>query len=743
MASPSRKPPAPALLAFALLAVLSACSSGGPDPTPTPPPPLVSPVPSSVSVNLALADRLYVEGEYDGALEIYSAAVLRGSSLEKQEAIWKVARIQYEKGEHGAASQNAQAYLGTAPAPGRQRQALLLLGYSEMAQGRNKTAEDAFEAYLDAAGPAAPYAEIRLAELAGRRGDRSSAIEHVTKALIADLPPATRTAALFASARYQEADGDRDAAISTYTELGLHAETDSDSAEALWNLAAVARDLRDEAREQEALRDLISLFPSSDRALEALNASTLATAVERAYVLFRHRANEEATAAYQPLASNPDPVVRGEAHYYLGILSERAGDPGQSLNEYGLAIEALSGTGSSLLGDAYWDRGLVFESAGHQDEAVQHYAAIADVTPSHERAAEGLFRAGLIRYRQGRHEDAASHWERSSQVAATGDLARAEYWWAQASVQQGDFFNQAQHLESAFAAAPLSYYGLRARAILDQEAPPEEPPSVSAAVPDWAAVEAWLTASYGPEDPLARESFESGQPWLRGEELLSAGLMAQAADEIGPLADAATSPWQRYRIARSMAEAGQIRLAVRAAEPLLAGASDPPPSLLTLVYPARYLSQANSAASEENVSPFLLLALVRQESLFDAVAVSSAGALGLTQVVPPTAAEIADDLGVTDFRDADLLKPDVSLRFGAYYLAAQIDGFGGSLQAALAAYNGGPGNAGRWADAAGGDPDLLLELIDFDETRVYVEVVLANYALYRFAYGATGNPSLP
>jgi tetratricopeptide (TPR) repeat protein len=70
-------------------------------------------------------------------------------------------------------------------------------------------------------------------------------------------------------------------------------------------------------------------------------------------------------------------VARGQAHYYLGILSERAGDPGQALNEYGLAIEALSGTGSALLGDAYWDRGLVFESAGRQDEAVQHYAAIA------------------------------------------------------------------------------------------------------------------------------------------------------------------------------------------------------------------------------------------------------------------------------------------------------------------------------------------------------------------------------
>jgi soluble lytic murein transglycosylase len=117
--------------------------------------------------------------------------------------------------------------------------------------------------------------------------------------------------------------------------------------------------------------------------------------------------------------------------------------------------------------------------------------------------------------------------------------------------------------------------------------------------------------------------------------------------------------------------------------------------------------------------------------------------VGLTQVVPPTAAEIAADLGIADFKDGDLLQPEVSLRFGAHYLGEQIEGFGGNLHAALAAYNGGPGNAGRWAEASGGDLDLLLEAIDFPETRVYVEVVLENYALYRYTYGAADHVSLP
>ena len=734
-----------ALLAIFLTtvaALVNACASGA-GPTPTPPPPLVSPVPSSVSVDLALADRLYVAGETDRALEIYYAAVARGSASEQQEATWKVARIQYEKGEHRAASQNAQAFLGTEPDAERQRQALLLLGYSEMAQGRNQTAEDAFNAYLEAAGPATSYANLQLAEIAARRGDNDEAIELAGEALAADLPAATRTAGLFALARYQETAGEQAAALATYEGLAANGETASDRAEALWNLAAVARELRDEASEQEALRDLIVSYPAHERALEALNASTLAGARERAYVLFRHRANDDATAAYQPLAGDADPVVSGEAHYYLGILAERAGDPGQALNEYGAASAALAGTASSLRGDAHWDRGLVFESTGRLEEAAQDFASIADVAPGHAQAAEGTFRAGLIRYRQGLFADAAAVWSRYAQLAGGGEAARAEFWLAKASAAQGDFVAQADHLEAAAAAAPLAYYGLRAGAVLGLEVVQADPASISAEPPDWQSLEAWLAANLGPEDPLEWQSFTASGPWRRGTEVLGAALFVTASDEIGPLADAAASPWLRYRIARDMYDAGRIRLAARAAEPLLAGAKDPPAALLALVYPARFATQATTAAAEEGISPFLLLALVRQESFFDETAVSSVGALGLTQVMPATAADIADDLGIMGFKDGDLLKPDVSLRFGAHYLAGQIEGFGGNLHAALAAYNGGPGNAGRWAGAAGGEPDLLLETIDFPETRVYVEVVLENYALYRYAYGAADHPSLP
>jgi len=123
--------------------------------------------------------------------------------------------------------------------------------------------------------------------------------------------------------------------------------------------------------------------------------------------------------------------------------------------------------------------------------------------------------------------------------------------------------------------------------------------------------------------------------------------------------------------------------------------------------------------------------------------VSSAGALGLMQVIPPTGEGIAADLGITDFKESDLLIPEVSTRFGAHYLAGQLEGFGGNIGAALAAYNGGPGNAARWTETSGSDVDLLVETIDFEETRSYLELVLANYAFYRYVYGVSDTLSLP
>ena len=187
-------------------------------------------------------------------------------------------------------------------------------------------------------------------------------------------------------------------------------------------------------------------------------------------------------------------------------------------------------------------------------------------------------------------------------------------------------------------------------------------------------------------------------------------------------------------------------MAARAAVTLIAAlpetAATPPDDLLRVAYPAAFGSLVTAAAKDEDVSPLLLLALVRQESFFDAEAGSGAGALGLTQVVPATGDQIAAKLGVVEFTASDLYRPKISLQFGASYLKTQLDVSGGNAYRALAAYNGGPGAASDAADVAGADDDLFVEELEFDETQRYVRIVMENLARYRQLYAGVARPSL-
>ncbi len=733
-----------ALLGLAGAAALAAACGGSspPDPTPTP---AVSPVPSSVAIDLALADRLLIEGDTDRAVQIYSAAVLRGTEPEQQHGLWEMARLQFELGKEGDAAQNAAALLATKPEDeALERRANLLLGYAKMAQGRLEEAKQALEKYIRLGGPATPYAQIKLAEIASADGDHGAATRGAEEALSAGLAPAQEAALMFFLARYQEAAGDVAGARATLQMIVDEGDDAADVVEALWETARIVASQGDTQGQQEALRSIIVSYPSFDRALEALTPSENTSIQERALVLYRHRENEAAREAYELLLSDPDPNVVGEAHYRLGILAERAGDPGGALNEYGAAIEALTPGGGALLDDAYWDRGLVFEASGRLEEAAASYAAIADLRS--ERAGEALLRAGMIRYKQGLPGDAAALWERNAgRTFDEGEQARTHFWLARAYADLGDSAQEQAHVTEA--AEGDEYYSLRAAALLAGVPAPADPPALDAPREDWASVERWLTAAVGPEPsptatPEPEPDFFASPGWLRAEELVEAGIVSPATDEVRNLIANEDSAWVTYRIARRMAGEGYIRTASVAAGNLL-GYDDPPPTLLRLIYPAKHLAQVNAAAQEQGVSPVLMLSLIRQESFFDAGAASPAGALGLMQVIPATGQDIAAELEIRNFKDSDLLKPEVSTRFGAYYLAAQLEGFGGKIGAALAAYNGGPGNATRWTETAGSDVDLLVETVDFEETRLYLELVLANYAYYRYAYGVSDTLSLP
>ena len=156
---------------------------------------------------------------------------------------------------------------------------------------------------------------------------------------------------------------------------------------------------------------------------------------------------------------------------------------------------------------------------------------------------------------------------------------------------------------------------------------------------------------------------------------------------------------------------------------------------LQLRYPLHYETIIDAHADNYGLPPSLVASVIFAESGFDPQAESSAGAIGLMQLLPDTAQGIADHTGGGNYTTADLYDPELNIRYGAYYLARMQRKYSDhpqSLDLALAAYNAGQGNVDRWvAEAGAGQPVR----IPFRETRNYIRKVHDVQDVYRNAYG--------
>jgi soluble lytic murein transglycosylase len=142
-------------------------------------------------------------------------------------------------------------------------------------------------------------------------------------------------------------------------------------------------------------------------------------------------------------------------------------------------------------------------------------------------------------------------------------------------------------------------------------------------------------------------------------------------------------------------------------------------------YAVPFRESLYTAAKNEGLEPALVAALTRQESRFAPDVVSSAGAIGLMQLMPSTAKWVATKIGRTYDRDA-LTDPTTNAQFGAYYLRTVMSGLANSPVMGLAAYNAGPGRAKNWQASKPLEGAIYAETILFNETRDYVKQVLVG-----------------
>jgi len=164
-------------------------------------------------------------------------------------------------------------------------------------------------------------------------------------------------------------------------------------------------------------------------------------------------------------------------------------------------------------------------------------------------------------------------------------------------------------------------------------------------------------------------------------------------------------------------------------------------------YPLAPEFLADCDRKRSGLDPLVLHAVIRQESRFQADALSSAGAVGLMQLMPRTAAETARKEKLPKPRKKDLTRPELNVRLGASYLSRLVKGYGGDYFRAIAAYNAGETAVERWWKHANGDPAAFLEGVNYKETRFYVRRVFLNllqyYRIYRPEMFARYFPSAP
>jgi soluble lytic murein transglycosylase len=413
----------------------------------------------------------------------------------------------------------------------------------------------------------------------------------------------------------------------------------------------------------------------------------------------------EATDAYQRAAN--DSALGPLATYRRARLLSRLGDAGatQALSEIAQRYPADTGAPTALyvLGDALADRADWSGAARWFGELFARY-------PADPRSSQARFRLAAEATIRGWLDSAATLYR--AEVAAPGpQRLAARFWLGKIALARGDTVT-AQGIWAALAQEDsIGYYGLRARGAARLPplliAVPPETATPSAVIGGLAAIDTLVLAGLDSE-AQAEVRHVLGHPSAELDALLS---------------------WSEGLAARGWGPAA-VRLAWLAA---LRSPNDP--RVLRAIFPWPNRAAVEAEAREFAIDPLLLVAIVRQESVFDPQALSPAGARGLAQLLPGTAAFTARGLDVS-FDTEWITVPDLNLHLGAAHFAELLRRFGGRVEAAVAAYNAGSLPVVRWLGRPGAeDPDRFIELIPYQETRGYVRSVLRNQTLYGAMYG--------
>lgn len=388
---------------------------------------------------------------------------------------------------------------------------------------------------------------------------------------------------------------------------------------------------------------------------------------------------------------------------------------------------------SPWLAEALFSSGNMYMLRRDYPAAVNYYSYLATHFPDNTNAAAAHWRAGWYSYRQGLYADASRLFDEQIRLyPGAKETVSAIYWRGRLyETQDHKPANAAANYRTIVRAYQHFFYAQMARerlAALGNAEPVAQPQ---------------LDRLQAAAVPLLEESFPEDSPHLAKAKLLAnAGLNDYIAQEIA--ADPDSSSWSALAEAQIYASYGENFRAMRTLKRALPYAATASIKSIPLVYwrilfPEPWWDTIKAESAKNNLDPYLVASLIRQESEFNPSAVSNKSAYGLMQLLPSVGKVLAREEGISHLETFQLLDPETNIRLGTRYLRKTLDKFGGVTEYALAAYDAGDSRVVDWQSAGPySGLDEFVESIPFTETREYVEAILRNEETYRAIDGFGG-----
>lgn len=436
---------------------------------------------------------------------------------------------------------------------------------------------------------------------------------------------------------------------------------------------------------------------------------------------YHDRAIEEFKKNYELF---DDAAIRQDSIYYIAKSKLKLGNKYDAIGWFEKVWTQFPD--GSLAASSMYEAANVYLRDDEEDKAVSIYKLLIDKYPNSDLVVDSLWQVGWINFRSGNYQEALNYFsEMESRFPASVLYERSAYWSARASQKLGDTESAKSYFNKLMMRSPFSYYGVLAKR---------------------RAEEFGIELDQIPKQLLSIQSSSQGSKaglhLEKAIKLFELGFRADGIDEFMKARSVKTDDkyfW--YTAARITYGEGIYDQAISISKiyfkDVVAGLAEvQDPEFWNMAYPRGYMNAVTYEAKQNSLDPLIVYALIKEESSYNPAAVSSAGAVGLMQIMPTTGEFIAEKISLKNYNNSFLEDYRINVKMGSWYLASLLSQFDGDLIKALAAYNGGPGNAAKWEGKFGNlEDDEFIESIPIWETKEYVKKVLRSYWEYKRIYG--------